>query len=301
MVVHEIRLVKAAGRNGVDGRGRAPPALYDRKGTTQGRMSTLANAMDVLKLVARLRRDITVTDVASELGWPKSSVSRTLSMMAEYGFLERDPLTRAYRPGGLIMEASYHFRASRNASSLLEAELDQLAADTGYASYVNVLDGAESMVVQRRTGTAGGLQVISPVGLRAPAYASSMGRAMLARLSDDEVVQLVGSRLEVRRGTAPRTRKDLLARLALAREQGWATSNAEIAPNVAGISSAVVDAESRKIYGIGIGMPSQDLSDELEQRLGRRVRDAAMQVGKRIGDAYWLDFPAERGAAARRA
>ena len=255
-------------------------------------MSTLANAMDVLKLVARLRRDITVTDVATELGWPKSSVSRTLSMMAEYGFLERDALTRAYRPGSLIMEASYHFRATRNASSLLEEEVDALAADTGYASYVNVLDGAESLVVQMRTGTAGGLQVISPVGLRAPAYASSMGRAMLARLSDDEVTQLVGSRLEVRRGTAPRTRKDLLARLDLARSQGWAVSSEEIAPNVAGISAAVVDAGHRKIYGIGIGMPAHDMSDELMQRLGRRVRDAAMKVGKQIGDGYWLEFSA---------
>jgi DNA-binding IclR family transcriptional regulator len=233
-----------------------------------------------------------VTDVAAELGWPKSSVSRTLSMMAEYGFLERDPITRAYRPGGLVMEASYHFRASRNASSLLEDELALLATETGHASYVNVLDGAESMVVQMRTATGGGLQVISPVGMRAPAYASSMGRAMLARLSDDEVTQLVGSRLEVRRGTAPRTRKDLLARLALARESGWAVSRAEIDPNVAGISSAVVDSGSRKIYGIGIGMPAQDLSDEVAQRLGRRVRAAAMKVGKHIGDPYWLEFSA---------
>jgi NitT/TauT family transport system substrate-binding protein len=73
-------------------------------------MSTLANAMDVLKLIARLRRDITVTDVVTELGLPKSSASRTLSMMASYGFLDRDAATRAYRPGGVIMEASYHIK-----------------------------------------------------------------------------------------------------------------------------------------------------------------------------------------------
>lgn len=35
-------------------------------------MSTLANAMDVLKLIARLRRDITVTDVVNELGLPRA-------------------------------------------------------------------------------------------------------------------------------------------------------------------------------------------------------------------------------------
>jgi len=261
-------------------------------------MSTLANAMDVLKLMARLRRDITVTDVASELGLPKSSVSRTLSMMAEYGFLERDPLTRAYRPGGLIMEASYHFKASRNASSLLDDELDALVADTRYTGYINVLDGAESLVVQMRTGHGGALQVYTPVGTRAPAYASSMGRAILARLNDEDVTQLVGSRLDLRRGDIPRTRKDLLARLAQTREQGWALSRGEFVPNVAGISAAVVDNDTRQVYGIGIGLPSQDLTDALAERFGLRVRDAAMKVGKRIGDAYWLDFRATAARAA---
>ena len=257
--------------------------------TTQT-MSTLANAMDVLKLMTRLRRDITVTDVASELALPKSSVSRTLSMMAGYGFLERDPTTRAYRPGSLIMEASYHFRASRNASTLLQDELDALVADTGYTGYVNVLDGAESLVVQMRTGHGGALQVVTPVGTRAPAYASSMGRAILARLSDDEVTQLIGNRLELRRGDTPRTRKDLLARLAQTREAGWALSRGEFVPNVGGISASVADAEGRQIYGIGIGLPIQDLTDALAERFGRRVRDAAMRVGKQIGDAYWLAF-----------
>jgi len=224
-------------------------------------------------------------------------VSRTLSMMAEYGFLDRDAVTRAYRPGGLIMEASYHFRSSRNASSLLEDELEALVRDTGYTGYINVLDGAESMVVQMRTGTGGPLQVYTPVVTRAPAYASSMGRAILARLSDDEVTQLIGSRLDVRRGDSPRTRKDLLERLALTRQQGWALSRGEFVTNVAGISAAVVDAGGRQIYGIGIGLPAQDLTDELARRFGRRVRDAAMTVGKRIGDAYWLDFAAEAAPA----
>ncbi|WP_208511129.1 helix-turn-helix domain-containing protein, partial [Variovorax paradoxus] len=145
-------------------------------------MSTLANAMDVLKLIARLRRDITVTDVVNELGLPKSSASRTLSMMAGYGFLDRDAATRAYRPGGVIMEASYHFRASRNAASLVEEALAALVDQTRFTGYINVLDGADTLVIQMRAG-AGALQIYTPPGSRAPAYSSAMGRALLARLS----------------------------------------------------------------------------------------------------------------------
>lgn len=253
-------------------------------------MSTLENAMDVLRLLARLQRDITVTDVVAELGWPKSSVSRTLSKMAEYGFLERDPVTRAYRPGEVVMEASYHFRASQSAAALLEDEMQALAIQTGFPSYLNVLDGAESLVVQMRAGNAGALQVYSPIGTRAPAYASSMGRAILARLSDSDVMQIVDERLGTQFGQAPQTRTELLTRLAGVRKRGWSMSRDEYVRNVGGISSAVVDRENQKIYGIGIGFPVQDLTDQQAEQIGLRVRAAAMKVGRRIGDPYWLDF-----------
>lgn len=254
-------------------------------------MSTLANAMDVLKLIARLRRDITVTDVVTELGLPKSSASRTLSMMASYGFLDRDAATRAYRPGGVIMEASYHFRASRNAASLVEEALDALVAETRFTGYINVLDGADTLVIQMRAG-AGALQIYTPPGSRAPAYSSAMGRALLARMSDAEVTALLGGRLDQGRGDAPRTRKDLLARLAVIRETGWALSRGEYVTNVAGISSAVFEPATRQAYAFGIALPAELLSDALVERFGAIVRDAAASVGKRIGDPYWLAFGA---------
>ncbi|MFK0169651.1 IclR family transcriptional regulator [Streptomyces sp. NPDC090306] len=253
-------------------------------------MSTLANARDVLRLMARLQRDLTVTDVAAALELPKSSVSRTLSMMAEYGFLDRDPTSRAYRPGELVMEASYHFRASRSTASLLEEELARLVADIGYTGYVNVLDGGESLVLHMRIGTAGALQAYTPAGTRAPAYVSSMGRVMLARLDDAQVMRLVDARLERSTGSAPRTPGELVSRLARVRVSGWESSRGEYVPNVAGISAAVVDSETGQVFGIGIALPAPEVRDENEARFGRAVRDAALRVGKRVGDPYWLRY-----------
>ncbi|MFD8572736.1 IclR family transcriptional regulator [Streptomyces sp. NPDC059639] len=253
-------------------------------------MSTLANARDVLRLMAHLQRDVTVTDVAAELGLPKSSVSRTLSMMADYGFLDRDPATRAYRPGGLIMEASYHFRASRGTVSLLEEEVARLVADTGYTGYVDVLDGAESLVLHMRIGSVGALQAYTPAGTRAPGYATSMGRALLARLDDAQVMRLVDARLEHSTGTAPATRKELLAALARIRVDGLDVSRGEWVPNVGGLSSAVLDTDTGQIFGIGIALPAPELGYDTAERFGRAVRDAALRVGKRVGDPYWLRF-----------
>ncbi len=76
-----------------------------------------------------------------------------------------------------------------------------------------------------------------------------------------------------------------MARLAVIRETGWALSRGEYVTNVAGISSAVFDAAARQTYAFGVALPAELLSEPLVERYGAVVRDAAANVGKRIGDA----------------
>lgn len=250
-------------------------------------MSSLVNAADVLRLIARLRTDITVTDAANHLGLPKSSSSRTLSMMAELGFLERDSVTRAYRPGPVVMEASYHFRASQTMLALAEAMLHRLVDEVGYTGYISVLDGSDSVVIHMRTGS-GSLQVYTPPGSRAPAYASAIGRAILSRLPDAQVLALFGDRFEQTHGSAPRSGPQLLQRLAENRERGWALSRGEFLGNVAGVATALQDTSSRQVYGVGLAMPVQEMSESLFTRLGERLAAATREVGRQAGDADWF-------------
>jgi DNA-binding IclR family transcriptional regulator len=250
-------------------------------------MSTLANVRQVLDLIARLRRDVTMTDLVSELAMEKSSASRTLTKMAQHCLLERDPITRAYRPGRVVMAASYHFHATYSARSLLEASLDELVVETGYTGYLNVLDKAETLVVAMRAGGTG-LQLYTPSGTRAPAYASSPGRAMLARLSDAEAIACV--QFDIRRGHVPRSKKELVARLEIVRKTGWSLSRGEYVDGVAGVSAAVRDPTTREVYAIGLALPSHDLSQRAIERLGMKMRNVAHDVGNKIGDPYWLNF-----------
>lgn len=257
-------------------------------------MSTLANAMQVLKLIVQLRRDITVSDLSNHLDMPKSSASRTLSQMREYGFLDRDPLTKAYRPGSVVLEASYHFRGSNGALDLLEAQLDRIVRETGYTTYIDLLDGADSLVIQMRIG-GGSLQVYTPPGSRLPAHATSVGRAILARYPDEEVVRLCSAALagrKRRQSNVPTTTGQLLSRLAEVRRQGWSLSRGELIDNVAGISTAVMDPTTRQVYGLSIALPAQELDEARIERFSRLVVGVAREIGHKVGDPFWLEFQA---------
>ena len=252
-------------------------------------MSTLANAKDVLLLIARLQRSVTVTDVSVELKLPKSSASRTLSMMAEYGFLQRESSSRAYRPGPVVMEASWQFRSAHSAISLVAEMLEQLVLGSGYTGYVNVLDGADVIVIQMRSG-ARSLQVYTPPGSRAPAWASAAGRAILASLNDSARRALLPVSFSTPQGTEPCSADDLNERLALIEKQGWSLSRGEYISGIAGISAAVFDPSTAQRYGFGLAIPREELTEELIAQWGTAVCDAACRIGKQVGDPYWLAF-----------
>jgi DNA-binding IclR family transcriptional regulator len=255
-------------------------------------MSTLANAMQVLQLVTRLRRDITLGDLSTHLGMPKSSASRTLSQMCTYGFLERDPASRTFRPGRVLLEASYHFRGSHGALDLIEAQLDHVVSETGYTTYIDLLDGADSLVIQMRIG-AGSLQVYTPPGTRLPAHATSVGRAILARLPDDQVLKLIGHNFPGKRTKAnggPATPRQLLSRLAEVRKQGWSLSRGELIDNVAGVSTAIMDPSTHQVYGLSIALPAQDLDDARIEKFSQLLVGVALGIGHQIGDPYWQEF-----------
>jgi|SRR5690625_2983871 len=253
-------------------------------------MSTLANAKHILELIVRLRRDVTVSDVSNMLGMPKSSASRTLSAMRKHGFLDRNTTTRAYRPGRIIMEASYHFRSTHGLLVLMEAQLERLIRETGYTAYIDILDGAYSLVIQMRVG-AGALQVYTPPGTRLPAHATSVGRAILARIPDQEVLQLFDEMMSAS-GKSQRIESPdkLLCKLAGIRDSGWELSSNGAIDNVAGISTAVMDPSTHQVYGLSIAFPAQHLNESLVKDFSRTITDVAQGIGQQVGDPYWLAF-----------
>ncbi|WZB76474.1 helix-turn-helix domain-containing protein [Achromobacter insuavis] len=53
-------------------------------------MASLENAAIILRLINKLNRKVTVTDLVDHLGMPKSSASRLLAQMKELGLLDRE-------------------------------------------------------------------------------------------------------------------------------------------------------------------------------------------------------------------
>jgi IclR family pca regulon transcriptional regulator len=128
--------------------------------------------------------ELTLSDVARRTGLTRAAARRFLLTLTDLGYVRTDGKQFALTPR--VLELGYAYLSSLTLPEIAEPHLERLAADVRESSSVSVLDGDEIVYVGR-VPTSRIMRVSINVGTRFPAYATSMGRVLLAALSDGQL------------------------------------------------------------------------------------------------------------------
>ncbi len=144
-----------------------------------------------------------------------------------------------------MLDLGYAYLSSLSLPEVAEPHLERLAAEVHESSSVSVLDGDEIVYVGR-VPTSRIMRVSINVGTRFPAYATSMGRVLLAALEPDELDAYL-ARAEIRPLTARTiaTPDELRAELARVRTQGWALVDQELEEGLRSIAVPIRNGGTR--------------------------------------------------------
>ena len=253
-------------------------------------MTTLENATAVLKLfnrsgVSQGQPGLTFTDITQALGLPKSTVSRLLSTMENQGLLERDPDTRCFHVGHMLLTLASNYLSTPlvdGASSMMA----RLAAESSCTGYISVLEGREIMVMRMFQGRMF-IQVVTPPGSRLPAAETSVGRAILSRYSDDYVRKLYAGSWQVNSPNSPQTLDELLTELASIRQQGWALARNETLQGISAVSTTITNKHRGETVALCLSFPSEHhaspYSSSALDALQIVTRELAGKYGDRAG------------------
>jgi DNA-binding IclR family transcriptional regulator len=249
-------------------------------------MNSVDNVAKVLRLFTPDRSVLSVTEVAQLLGLPKSSSSRLLKAMAESGLLAAPGQGAGYSVGNLIFETSRRHRAHSTLSVIADDALARIVKATGHTGYIAMLDRTEVLGLRMRPGSKP-LRVVTSPGDRLPAFCSSTGRAMLARLDDSAVRALYSAPLQPPSPNAPQTVDDLLAALAMVREKGWSQATDESLPGVESLAVCVEDRESGERVALCISYSAAMISANEKSRIVTLLMRAGCELGLKFDDEYW--------------
>jgi IclR family acetate operon transcriptional repressor len=207
----------------------------------------ISRVSEVLHAYQHDERAMTISELARRTGIPKASTSRIVSEMLEYGFLERDG--NEIRLGIRLFELGQQASRPTHLRKFAHPHMTELMKATGQTVHLAVLEGAEVVYIQiLRSRLTPPLP--SRLGGRLPAYATGVGKALLAFAPSELVDEVCAGELSP---LGPRTitdpallRRELDAiranRVAYEREESTANVGCAAAPiiNASGVAIAAL-------------------------------------------------------------
>lgn len=169
---------------------------------------------------------VTFVQVLSDLGLPRSSAHGLLATLVAAGWLERRD-DRTYALGLRAWEIGQKYGGHRDLVDAARPVMDRVVGELGETVQLAQLDGLDNVYVAI-SHSPHPMRLASSVGVRLPAHATGIGKALLAQLPGGAVRELVEGR-PLQRMT-PRTVADparLLDVVEQARDRGFALDDEE--------------------------------------------------------------------------
>ena len=149
-----------------------------------GYVQSLARGLDVIVAFDAEHGALTLSEVATRAQLTRATARRLLLTLQELGYVRLDGRTFTLTPQVLRLGAAY--LSAMELPEIAQPHLERLTAQTGESSSLAVLDGTEIVYIARVGTTHRLMRVGITVGTRFPAFATSMGRVLLAALPEPE-------------------------------------------------------------------------------------------------------------------
>jgi len=245
---------------------------------TETSVGTLARGLDILGLFARSDPELTQTEISEALDLPLPTVHRLTAVLAERGYLERDPRTRRFRLGLEVARFMPPLLSGLRLPDLARADVARLAAETGETANLAVLQDGDVVYLLSESGGRL-LSTQAPIGMRLPAHCTALGKCLLAQLPEESARDAAGPEPYERRTQATATTWEALRpALARIRRDGVALSWEEYEIGLSSIAVPVAWLDGPASAALNVSLPTTRANRAFRTELVVRLRGVAARI-----------------------
>ena len=213
----------------------------------------LAKGLAVVEAFDARAPSMTLSDVARKTGLSRGTARRLLLTLVELGYAGFDGKNFSLRPR--VLNLGFAYLNSQTLWQLAQPYMVELVEQVHESCSISVLDGTDIVYVARVPTAARIMSINLGIGTRLPAFATSMGRALLAGLPNDEIERLLAQLGPLPRHTSKTITdaKDLLREIELVRRQGWALVDQELEQGLRSVAAPIMDCAGVPIAALNVG------------------------------------------------
>ncbi|HKA68322.1 MAG TPA: IclR family transcriptional regulator C-terminal domain-containing protein [Actinomycetes bacterium] len=245
-------------------------------------VQSLDRGLAVIRAFSARRPRLSIADVARQTGLTRAAARRFLHTLCGLGYVGVSNGSYYLRPR--VLELGYAYLSSVSVAEIAQEHLVALAEELHESCSASVLDGADIVYIARAQ-TNRIMTISLTVGTRLPAFATSMGRVLLAALPNDRLDEFVaGAQLQPLTEHTITDPQLLRKELEKVREQGWCAIDQELEVGVRSVAVPVRDADGRVVAAVNatahaarVPLPrlTDDFLPKLVQTAHRIDRDLA--------------------------
>ena len=213
-------------------------------------VQSLGRGLAVIRAFDAQHRRLTLTEVAKLTDLTRATARRFLLTLVELGYVASDGSVFWLTPQ--VLQLGYSYLSSLSLNEIATPHIEALVRRVGESSSMAILDG-DDIVYVARVPVSRIMTVFITVGTRFPAYATSMGRVILAGLTDRELKEYLK-----RVALAPLTERTVSSRTALkheidgVRRDGYCIVDQELEQGLRSLAAPVHDQSGSVVAAINI-------------------------------------------------
>lgn len=239
-----------------------------------------------------------VSELASIVGRERSQVCRMLKSLCQAQVLEQDPESHRYRLGWRVRVMA----AGAGDQTLVRASrpiLQALVARTGEVALLTVQEANRGLTVMREE-SQNSLRRGGWIGQRSAMHFTATGRALMFDADDDLVRALTADQFGAAcrlTPNAPRNAEELLERLRVERQKGYAVASDEVEAGLTSVSVPVRNVQGHLLAVLNVSGPTIRMNGRVEA-IARLLIEASAAITNAVAQRHAQDR--EEGHRSRR-
>jgi IclR family transcriptional regulator, KDG regulon repressor len=245
---------------------------------------SLSRGFKILECLGESAEALSVADVARRTGQHRATVHRTLTVLAQLGYVHKSQSDLLYTTGFYLHTLGYVEHIIGSIKHHSRRFLEQLSSESGGLTVMlAALEGNLVVVCDAIGADADRKRITGRVGARYDAHATALGKVLMAYRPQDEIRRRYENHaLHAHAKNTINALPRLMHELRDIRRLGYAIEDSELSDNLRAVAAAIVNPAERATCAIAVEGPAHRLNERTLPRVIDRVRQTAKAISAYI-------------------
>lgn len=249
----------------------------------QDLVQSVDRSLDILEILSQNIDGLSITEISQKADLHKSTAHRLLKTLRYKGYVQQDDQTNKYELSLKLFELGSKKIEGLDLLSQSKSHTQALSEKLNEVVHLVIRDGNDIVYIDK-VEADNTIRMTSSIGRRLPLYQTSVGKAILAQLSLEEVEKVwQASQIEKKTPNTITSWPDFLIELDKVRQAGYAIDNEENELGVRCLGAAIFNHRGEVEGAISVSGPTFRVSLDKLDTIASAVKEEADNISRELG------------------